>query len=242
MKTIAPLIGALLCSLYGNAAAITIGAENDWYPYSAVRDGKPAGMAVDIVRAAYAAAGVQVELVSLPYARCMKLTEANKLAGCFDTLRNPLLENRYLWHKQPLFRGRIDIYAPMSAPDVPVTLADLRGKLIAVTDGYDYGAQFDGDKTMRRDMGDSDLFALRKLAAGRVDYALVYDRIVSSTLREHPELDGQFKSVGTLIEPDIYISFARRFPDVKSAIALFDAGMEKIRASGEYDQITQRWR
>jgi polar amino acid transport system substrate-binding protein len=242
MRWLFSVLIALLATLPCLAETVRIGAEDDWFPYSAQRNGKPVGMAADIVKAAYAAVGIQVELVSLPYARCMKLTEQNQLAGCFDTLRNPLLEKRYRWHKTPLFKARIDIYAPITAPDTPVTVDKLHGKLIAVTNGYDYGAAFDGDPTMRRDLGDSDLFALRKLAIGRVDYALVYDRIVSSTLRAHPELRGKFKSVGTLITPDIYVSFARSFPDVERLIARFDEGMDKIMTSGEYARIEARWR
>ena len=41
---------------------VTLVAENDWFPYSAERHGEPEGMAVDLVRAAYKAAGVELEL------------------------------------------------------------------------------------------------------------------------------------------------------------------------------------
>ncbi|GAB3245486.1 substrate-binding periplasmic protein [Chitinimonas naiadis] len=221
---------------------LRIGAENDWYPYSATLDGKPVGLAVDIVQAAFAAANIEVELVSLPYARCMKLARENQLAGCFDTLRNPLLEKRYRWHKQPLFKGRIDIYARIEHPDKRMTLDDLRGKRLAVTNGYDYGEAFDSDKSLRRDIGDSDLFALRKLAAGRVDYALVYDRIANHIARSQPDLHGRFRSVGTLIEPDIYVSFAPQYPGIADIISRFDAGLGKLHQSGQYAQIEARWR
>lgn len=221
---------------------VRIGAEDDWYPYSAQRSGKPIGMVPEIVEAAFAAEGVKVELVSLPYSRCMKLAESSLLLGCFDTLRNATLEHKYLWAKHPLLRARIDIYARADAPDAPVHLEDLHGKEIGVTNGYEYGAPFDGDPTMKRDIGDSDLFALRKLAAGRVDYALVYTRIVSATLREHPDLQGKVKSVGTLIEPDIYISFGMQYAGVQQYIELFDAGMAKILRNGEYAKIEARWR
>jgi hypothetical protein len=35
---------------------------------------------------------VDVELVPLPYARCMKEVDRGLLAGCFDTLHDPILE------------------------------------------------------------------------------------------------------------------------------------------------------
>jgi len=233
---------ALLCSLGARGdGPLRIGAEDDWYPYSAQHGGKPVGMAAELVVAAYRAEGIEVQLISLPYARCMQLALADKLIGCFDTLRNPQLEHKYRWARTPLVHARIDIYAPASAPNIPVSYDMLHGKRIAVTNGYEYGQPFDDDKTMLRDIGDSDLFALKKLASGRVDYALVYDRIVAAALEEHPELKGTFKSVGTLIEPDIYISFAPHLVGVDDAIRQFDAGMAKIKANGELQKIYTRW-
>ncbi|WP_269530782.1 ABC transporter substrate-binding protein [Chitinimonas sp. BJYL2] len=220
---------------------LLLGAEDDWYPYAALREGQPAGMAVELVRAAYAEVGIQVRLQPLPYARCMKLTQAGRLAGCFNTLRNPLIEQQYRWHAQPLFRGRIGIYARNGMPQGEVDIHRLRGKRIAITNGYDYGAAFDGDPTMRRDVGQSDLDALRKLAAGRVDYALVYDRIVAAILREHPGLRGRIHLVGTLIEPDIYVSFSRKHADAARASQLLDEGLTRLRKRGEYARIEARW-
>jgi polar amino acid transport system substrate-binding protein len=221
---------------------VRIGAEDDWYPFSAARQGKPAGMVPEIVQAAYAAVGVPVQLVPLPYARCMRLAATSHLLGCFDTLRSPLVENKYRWAKQPLMRARISIYAPAGASVAKeVRVADLRGKLVAVTNGYEYGEAFDGDAAMRRDVAASDLFALQKLALGRVDYALVYDRIVDALLAEHAELRGRVKAVGTLIEPDIYLSFAPAYPQVGQYIAQFDEGLSRIKLNGEYARIVSRW-
>ncbi len=130
-------IGLLLVAGAAAVAAerIRIGAEDNWSPYSSVSNGKPVGFAVDVVRAAWVAAGVDVELVPLPYARCMKDVDRGVLAGCFDTLRDPILESKYRWHAQPLFRARIGIYGRVATESVrtDLSLADLRGKRIGVT-------------------------------------------------------------------------------------------------------------
>lgn len=238
-------IGLLL--LAGAAVAgerIRIGAEDDWSPYSSVSNGKPVGFAVDVVRAAWAAAGVDVELVPLPYARCMKDVDRGVLAGCFDTLRDPILESKYRWHAQPLFRARIGIYGRV-APDSVRTdlgLADLRGKRIGVTHGYDYGVAFDGDPTMLRDVAPSDLSSFRKLLAGRVDYVLVFDRVANSIARAHPDVGRGFSLQGVLVEPDLYISFSRAYPGIERIVTQFDQGLAKVRSSGEYARIEARWR
>jgi polar amino acid transport system substrate-binding protein len=223
---------------------IRIGAEDDWSPYSSSVKGKPQGFAVDLVRAAWAAAGVDVELVPLPYTRCMKEVDRGDLAGCFDTLRDPVLESKYRWHQQPLFQARIGIYGRVAAgpPPVDVGLENLRGKRIGTTHGYDYGAAFDGDKTMLRDEAPSDLSSLRKLVAGRVDYALVFDRVANDIAKAHPQLGKEYALHGVLVEPFLYISFSPKYPDIDRIVALFDQGLAKLRKSGGYARIEAQWR
>ncbi len=234
------LVGAVACA----GDRIRIGAEDDWSPYSSVSKGKPVGFAVDVVRAAWAAAGVDVELVPLPYARCMKDVDRGVLAGCFDTLRDPILESRYLWHSQPLFRARIGIYgrAENGNERTDLSLASLRGKRVGVTHGYDYGEAFDGDSTMLRDVAPSDLSSFRKLLAARVDYVLVFDRVANAIAKAHPELGKGFSLQGVLVEPNLYISFSRTYPGIERIVMQFDQGLAKVRSSGEYARIDARWR
>lgn len=224
------------------AQRLRIGAEDDWRPYSFVVDGKPVGFAVDVARAAWAAAGVDVDLVPLPYARCMKEVDNGTLAGCFDTLRDARTESRYFWHKRPLFKARISIYGRTGGAKDKVDLESLPGRRVGVTNGYDYGDAFDNDPHMLREVSPSDLVSLRKLVAGRVDYALVYDRVAQQIAKDHPELAQGFVQRGVLVEPLIYISFTKLQPGLESAIARFDTGLDRIHRSGEYARIEARWR
>ena len=73
------------------AESLRIGAEDDWYPYTALKDGKVQGMSVDIVKAAFAATDTQVELVPYPYARCMQMARNGELVACFNTAPTPRL-------------------------------------------------------------------------------------------------------------------------------------------------------
>lgn len=241
--------GALLCwILWGTSALaqdrIRIGAEDDWRPYSYAVAGEPAGFAVDIVRAAWTAAGVDVELVSLPYSRCMIEVERGALAGCFDTLRNPLIEFKFRWHQQPLFKARIGIYGRVGSGNgrAGITEQNLRGKRIGITHGYEYGEAFDSDARVLREMAPSDLSSLRKLAAGRVDYALVYERNADLIMANNPDWGRTIEQQGILTEPHLYLSFSRSFPGVERYIALFDQGLAKVHSSGEYARIDARWR
>ncbi|GAB2879666.1 hypothetical protein GCM10027277_56080 [Pseudoduganella ginsengisoli] len=162
MKRILSLMFSLLSATAAHAAdTIVIGAEDDWYPYAGTVDTKPKGMAVDIVRQAFQKAGVAVQLQSMPYARCMEEAKAGRIFGCFDAARNSVLEPQYLWHAKPLFIARINVYANKDAADKGLTVKNLEGKTVAVTQDYEYGEAFDTNSKINRVVSKHDVQGFR---------------------------------------------------------------------------------
>ena len=84
--------------------------------------------------------------------------------------------------------------------------------------------------------------SLRKLVAGRVDYALVYDRVANEIAVNNQALWQQFRLRGTLLETGLYLSFSKRFEGAAALVQKFDTGLETIRKNGEYARIEARWR
>ena len=74
--------GALAGAGLARADTPRIGAEDDWYPYTAWRDEQIVGMSADIVRAAFASSETSIELAAYPYSRCMELARSGALAAC----------------------------------------------------------------------------------------------------------------------------------------------------------------
>jgi polar amino acid transport system substrate-binding protein len=221
---------------------IQLVAEDDWYPYSGRRNGQAEGMAVDLVRAAYAAAGHKVSFVSEPYARCLEEVEKGLQLGCFDTTREPENEARFLFHKVPLFAARIVIIAPIDSAAAGVTGRDLKGERVAVTNGYTYGEPFQSDAEVNKDVVTSDLAVLRVVALKRADYGVIYDRVMASIIAENAgELSGKVKVVGVLAEQELYVSFSKQRPEAPKAMAALDRGLALIKADGTYDAIEQKW-
>lgn len=81
---------------------VTLGAEDDWAPYSSVVDRQAKGFAVDVVREAYALVGIGTKFDVLPYSRCMAATKAGTLMACFDAVPNSMIAGDYLWPELPL--------------------------------------------------------------------------------------------------------------------------------------------
>jgi polar amino acid transport system substrate-binding protein len=94
-----------------SAAGLLIGVEDDWFPYSAVKEGVIQGMSVDIVTAAFAATHTEIELRAYPYARCMHMALNGELLACFNTAPDARIANDYLLPKTPLFSDDILLWA-----------------------------------------------------------------------------------------------------------------------------------
>lgn len=237
---------ALWCLSLQPAAAqsqpLLIGAEDDWAPFSSVDNGRPVGMAVDIVNAIFTEAGLLAQLVPMPYDRCMKETLSGRLQGCFDTAPDKQLKRDYLFHAKPLFSDRALILMRSDSLETKLQLRDLEGRNVIVTSGYTYGDAFEGNPKIQHVSAIGDINTLRMLKTGTADQAIVYQRIWKYLLKgKGRELNGAFKSVGTLSINDLYLSFSRQMPHASEVLRKFDAAHARLLRSGAIAQIESRW-
>ncbi|GLR15264.1 hypothetical protein GCM10007907_40540 [Chitinimonas prasina] len=236
------LSAVMACSAAAWAETVTIGAEDDWAPYCSKVGNDAKGFAVDVVREAFKAAGVEVKFALVPYARCMSEAKEGKLVGCFNAARNSLLENDYLWHAKPMFNARINIYAPADSSESGLTPKSLEGKDVAVTNNYEYGDDFDRNTKIKRSVSNQDEQGFRKLLAKRVQYMVAYEKVANAIFSKNKaEFTGKFKAVGMTAEPGLYIAFSKKHPDSAKFVEKFNQGMEAIRKSGKYKSLETAW-
>ncbi len=242
---VALLMGWLLqCSpsVWAQGATIRIGAEDDWAPFSGVKNGKPHGMAVELVQAIFSEAGLPLELVSLPYARCLEETRQGRIAGCFNTLPDEQLRNDFWFHAKPLFSDPILILTRSDNPLPARDIKGLEGQRVITTHGYTYGDALEANRTIRRVVASQDINALRMLDAKRGEYALVYQRIANLLLRgDAQQLMGKIRVSGQLTNADPYIAFSRKYPDVESVMRRFDAAHNRLLKNQMIQHIENRW-
>ncbi|MFG6468900.1 substrate-binding periplasmic protein [Roseateles sp. BYS87W] len=241
-----PLAGLLSTpAAWPQARTVVVGAEDDWFPYSALVDGRAQGLTVDLVTAAFAAVGITARMEPLPYARCMAQTKSGSLAACFNTTRTEQIEKDYLWTSRPMFEERFLIWGLV---DDVVTrpgglmVRDLEGQQVAVTRGYEYGTEFDGNPRIVRVVTGQDEKNFRLLLKSRARYTLSPDANARLLFQRHPELAGRFKVVGQLDAFGIYTAFSRTHPLGTALRAAFDDGLRIIQANGTARAIHDRWR
>lgn len=241
MKSIVPVL--FLATSFAQAEeSVTIVAENDWYPYCAERNGKAEGFAVDVVEAAFKAAGTKVSFKIMPYARGMEEVKKGTEVGVFDTSKNSDLEKDYIFHKNELFTANIVIAGPASSSESGLATKSLEGKTVGITNGYTYGNEFDMNKAIKKDPAVDDKTMLKKLAASRTQYGVIYDQVMRSIVSENKaDLDGKIKIVGNVTSDKLYISFSKVHKDGAKFAQIFDKGMDAIKKSGEYKKIEDKW-
>lgn len=224
------------------APALLIGAEDDWAPYSSAENGQPKGMAVDIVQAIFAQAKLPVELVSMPYERCMVEAKAGRLAGCFDTVPDAQMRRDYVFHAKPLFSDFVVILTRKDSPVKSMQLRDLENKPVIVTYGYTYGDEFQTNKKIQHIDAIGDINVLRQLKAGKADQAIVYSRILSYLMRgKGKDMEGDFKVVGRLPQNPLYLTFSRRWPDIAGVTKKFNVAHDQLLKNGTIATIEKRW-
>lgn len=238
----------IACALFLNHSivmaeeSVTLIAEDDWYPYSAARGGKAEGLAIDIIDQAYKAVGVKVTYKTMPYARGLEEVKKGNQVGVFDTTRTSLNENDFVWPKEDLFQANIVIFGPASSTESGLTVKSLVGKSVGITNGYEYGSEFDGNKDIKKDPAADDKTLLKKLANNRTQYAVIYDKVAKSVISENSaELSGKVKQVGTVTSDKLYISFSKSNKDAVKFRDLLDKGLAEIKKNGEYKKVVDKW-
>ena len=221
---------------------LTLVSENDWYPYAAERQGEARGLSVDIIRAAYAAVGVQVHFKVMSYARCMELLDLGEEIGCFNTPDDKAIRQRQRLPRHALDSNPAYVYVRADFPRDAMTLEELDGKGVGLVNGYRYGDAFMQDPMILHEYSASDLLNLKKLAAGRLDYIVLYERVARYLMGQYgKDLGIQIKPVTPIGDIDIYLSFSAVHPRAAEAMQLFDQGMDVLQRTGRYAQILDEW-
>lgn len=217
---------------------IVLAAEDNWYPYSAREGDHAAGRTVDIVNAAYEAAGATLMLEVVPFNRAMIKAKAGAYAGAFNSGLNEEVRRDYL-----VPRNYVALSEQVAITRIGEPFQDkstFNGKRLALTLGYTYPSEITNDARNKIERASSDIINLKKIAAGHADFTII-DRLVAlAIMSKEPELKKQLAIVGTLHTEKIYVVFSKTERG-EEALALYDQGMDKIRRNGVLKSISDRW-
>ncbi|UOF00387.1 substrate-binding periplasmic protein [Bdellovibrio reynosensis] len=242
MQRLMLVVIALLFSFQAEAKTYKILVEDNWPPFAFREKGKPRGLSVDIVLEAYAKAGVKIELIQVPFLRCIALTESGKESGCFNSAKNEELTSKFLFPKEHLFRSRGLIVSKKLNVMKPLTkVKDLEGKSVALPAEFPFGQEFDDNKKILKHAVASDSISLKMVAAERVLYAAIDEMVLAFYLNNDKSLKGKIVPVLELTNEPIYVHFSKTHKDTPVLMEKLDQGLAELKKSGDYDKILQKW-
>ena len=226
------------------APELTILVEDASEPFSRA-DGT--GYANDLVRAAYAAAGVPVKLNVVPYARCKEYLKRAMTPACFAMSWSRDLDNTgIIFSREPLFEVHADVFQRRYSARSLRSLADLgRGATLGIINGYEYSPQINTLErrgvVLQRNMDDA--ANLRMLAHNRLDAAILmtsdFDDVERRLDRGEARDAVRFAFRGGLMKS--YIGFNLRNRQGALARDAFERGYRLISKSHEKDRVRRRW-
>ena len=242
------LIVTLLLQFVYTAAFSTplpIAVEDDAAPWSQ-KDGT--GFANDIVRAVFKAAGVDVELQVVPYARCKEMAMSGKAVACLSMSWLPEFAGKIIFAEKPLFVCYEDYFINSKKPLKTTQEKDIpKGTVVGIVREYEYPPSvyvLQKKGILVFEESESEELNLKKLAAGRIDTALVnYNETKPAELMiARAGVTGQVKRAfrsGTL---GSFIGFSTTHPQGKEALKKFNKGHQAISQNGTRRTIEKKWR
>lgn len=221
---------------------IVLAAEDGFFPYTGLYDGELRGFSLDIVAAAYDAVGCGLELVVMPYNRCIREVQTGRQSGCFNTTNSAENVQKYLFHGEPLFRGRILVYGPPGF-EGPLTEETFRKSTFSVVRGYTYTDEFDNNPKITKIEVETDFQTLALVARGRADFAVVYEKVAQFHIGNNgDQITPTPVPVADLVDFDLFVSFTKT--DVEQSVFkahALDVGLTRIRENGVYAGIETAW-
>jgi len=145
---------------------------------------------------------------------------------------------RALLFSQPYLENRLILVARRGGDVSAKALAELKGKRIAIVEGYSYGDTIDtAGPTFVRSRGEEDSLAL--LLKSAVDYTLMDELVVEYIVDHHPEEARTRLQFGArpLITRQLFFAVRRTLPDAQSIIDRFNGQLRVMITDHTYHKL-----
>jgi polar amino acid transport system substrate-binding protein len=206
-----------------------------WPPFTN-NSGQPR-FALDLVEEATRRIGVTT---TTAFVEAAKFTPA-LLTGPFDgsgAAWKDAERERALLFSQPYLENRLILVARRGGDVSARALAELKGKRIAIVEGYSYGDTIDtAGPTFVRSRGEEDSLAL--LLKSAVDYTLMDELVVEYIVDHHPEEARTRLQFGArpLITRQLFFAVRRTLPDAQSIIDRFNGQLRAMITDHTYHKL-----
>jgi polar amino acid transport system substrate-binding protein len=206
-----------------------------WPPFTN-EPGQPR-FALDLVEAALRRIGLTAKTTIVEPARFTPALLNGEFDGTAAAWKDAERE-RVLVFSQPYLENRLILVGRHGSDVSAGALTDLKGKRIAIVEGYSYGDTIDtSGATFVRSRSEEDSLTL--LLSGKADYALMDEIVVQFIVNNYPKEAGTRLSLGSkpLLTRPLYFAVRQSRPDAESIVNRFNAQLRGMIADRTYHRL-----
>jgi len=228
------VVGALSLAASAQTPQLSL-VSTAWPPFT-----NPAGQprfALDLVEAALGRIGLGAKTTIVSAAQYTP----SMLSGSFDgsgAAWKDAERERFLVFSQPYLENRLVLVGRRGEDVSAATLQALKGKRVAIVEGYSYGEAIDNaGPVFVRSSSEED--SLTQLLNSRVDYTLMDALVVQHIISSYPKEAGTRLAIGTtpLVTRGLYLAIQRTRPDAESIVTRFNAQLRNMIADRTYHRL-----
>jgi len=220
-----------------SSKALRLGST-PWVPFTA-EEGQPR-VAAYLVERALERAGYEAHTTIVPDGTLTKALEDGRFDGS-AALWPSADREAFLLYSKPYLENRLLLVGRKGSDVSAKSFADLKGKRIAVVEGYAYGPELDSAKEPIFVSAPSSQESLRAVLGGTADYCLLDALLVEFLMEQHgPEVPERL-AVGTtpLIRRDLHFAVRKARPDAPKIIERFNEVLGSMVRDGSYNLALQ---
>jgi polar amino acid transport system substrate-binding protein len=226
---------AVMATLSAQAPRSLSLVSTAWTPFTNA-PGQPR-FALDLVEAALGRIKRASTTTIVPPAQFTAALISGKFDGSAAAWKDAERERELLFSAAYL-ENRLVLVGRFGADVSAKTLGDLKGRRIAIVEGYAYGdaVEKSGAVFVRAASEEESLSLLLKLA---VDFTLMDDLVVEYIVRNYPKESATRLQIGStpLITRELYLALRKTVPDAATIIAGFNAQLRGMVADRTYHRL-----
>ena len=225
---------AVICLVAAAQAPLAL-VSTAWPPFTNA-PGQPR-FALDLVETALGRIGLAAKTTIVPAAEFTSSLLAPAFDGSAAAWKDSDRE-RVLVFSQPYLENRLVLVGRHGDDVSAKVLADLKGKRVAIVEGYSYGDSVESAGPVYVHSANEE-DSLARLLKGGVDYALVDDLVAQYIVNNYPKEAGTRLQIGLtpLVTRELFLALRRTRPDAESIITRFNAQVRGMIADGTYHRL-----
>jgi len=193
--------------------------------------------ALDLVEAALGRINMTAATTIVEPAKFTPSLLSDAFDGSAAAWKDPERESALVF-SQPYLENRLILVARRGDDVSATSLADLKGKRVAIVEGYAYGEGITSSgATLVPARGEED--SLAQLLANKADYVLMDDLVVQYIMSNYPNEAKSRLNVGAkpLLTRPLYFAVRRSYPNAATIISRFNSQLRGMIADKTYHRL-----